>query len=126
MNVLIEAAQTLEKGAAILEERGWCQGTNLDEANRLCVFGALAVAMDQDASDDYDGITWTGPKAPAMNQAMVGSMLDVIGTPLDVEINDQAASGISSRWNDMPGRTAEEVTTTMRSAAQRLYERDRT
>ncbi len=125
MNALIEAAQTLEKGAAIIEERGWCQGTNLDWDNRVCVFGALALAMGKDVSDDYEGINWTGRNSSELTQMMVGSLLDVIDPPhrLNAVTDREAAGSISTHWNDIEGRTAIEVTTTMRSAAQRLYKK---
>lgn len=37
-------ADLLDQAAALLNERGWCQGMYMDEAGRLCAMGALGEA----------------------------------------------------------------------------------
>ena len=122
MNILIEAAQVLEKAAAVIEERGWTQGTNQDNNGRLCVFGGLAVALGDDPDDNYDK-PWAGPKATGLRRAIVGGMLEELGRRVDADTNLEAAGELSTSWNDRSGQTSHKVTTTMRSAAQRLYKK---
>ena len=129
MNILIETAQLLEKGASIIEEKGWCQLQLQKPTGEVCVFGSLLLAQGFPA-EEHDEHWWSGDKASPLHQSIVNSLINEIypsdpGVSLDGS-NLMAAGLISTRWNDSPNQSAHNVITTMRSAAQRLYERDRT
>ena len=127
MNVLIKAAQTLEKGAAIIEERGWCQEILQAYDGSVCVFGSILAAEGFDP-EEAEEQRWSGDKSTPLHNTIVEALIsEVYPNGHTIPPGEWHTAGlISSKWNDTPGRTAEEVTTTMRSAAQRLYERDRT
>lgn len=125
MGVLIQAAQLLEKAAALIEERGWCQGRGVNFEGNLCVYGALAVAMGDDPADNSRP-GWSGAKASELNVTLTEALLRVIhpsGTDFNVHADPGAASRVSAIWNDSKNQTASTVVATMRHAADQLYER---
>lgn len=124
MDILIEAAQLLEKGATIIEERGWCQGQLQEQDNSVCVFGSILAAEGFDI-DDAESQVWSGDKASPLHQRVVNALINEVypdGAPM-TQGEWHTAGLISSKWNDRPGQTAHNVINTMRSAAHRLYEK---
>jgi hypothetical protein len=73
--------------ADLIEERGWCQGSYSDQDGRVCAIGAIVRAGNH---QHYR-------RAEAMMMMVVG--MSVVG------------------WNDIKGRTKEEVITALRRAA---------
>ena len=127
MNILIETAQLLEKGASIIEEKGWCQRTLQQSTGEVCVFGSLLLAQGF-LAEDHDAHEWSGNKASPLHRTVINSLINEIYPTGAVVSPDEwhQAGLISTRWNDSPNQSAHNVITTMRSAAQRLYERGRT
>ncbi len=122
MNILIEAAQTLEKAAAVIEEQGWCQEMLQATTGEVCVFGSILVA-EGFSTDEQEEIKWEDNDASSLHKSIIDALIREIypkGAPKSGAAFHRAGL-ISSNWNDRDGQTAYNVTTTMRSAAQRLY-----
>ena len=121
-DLMIEAAQTIEKGVMVIEERGWCQQVLEDsQTGAVCLFGGLQVAMEMGTSEGaHTG--WTGPNGNGLRKTIVQAMLDEVypdeGWNAD---NVGLAEQLSTNWNDRVSTTVETVTTAMRAAAQSLY-----
>jgi hypothetical protein len=127
MDILIETAQLLEKGASIIEERGWCQQTLQEHDGSVCVFGSILAAEGFDI-EEAETVAWSGAKSTPLHNEVVTALISEIypkGAPWQ-EGEWHTAGLISSKWNDRPGQTAYNVTSTMRRAAERLYERGNT
>ena len=125
--LMVEAAQIIEKGAATIEEVGWCQDKLYDkQTGAVCLFGGLQLAMGLGTSEGaHTG--WTGDRGTPLRKAIVQAMLDEVypgslNQDFDVERSGMAEH-LSSYWNDKSTTTMEMVTTAMRAAAQRLYKR---
>lgn len=93
---LADWAKALLKGAALIEERGWCQGDYQSEG-RLCVLGAIKVAVGKEPDGDED----TDPIVFRAKKAMCASV----------------GIGLIHEWNDDPARTKEEVVAKLRAVA---------
>ena len=94
LSPLDEASKLLLKAADLIEERGWCQNTYTSPKGRLCILGALKTAQ---------GVEFVGESNPTVLQASkrFGA---VVG-------------GRTYQWNDVPGRTKEEVVAKLRAVA---------
>lgn len=96
-----EAAADLIDGAIdVLHERGWCQGTLVNDAGNRCVLGALRVAAD------------------ATNHALLKPSVAAVSHALDL---DGSASHLVLFNND-PLTSAEDVLLGMKRAAASLRE----
>jgi hypothetical protein len=95
-STLDDASKLLLKAAALIEERGWCQREQESDDGRLCALGALHYA---DGNRPYDGVSKLGQKAR-------NRLCRAIGT-----------DRVGSQWNDVPGRTKEEVVAKLRAVA---------
>jgi hypothetical protein len=93
---LDDAGKILWAAADDLEEIGWCQGTLVDRAGRLCVVGALK----RHERDDNKRALWEARRRLA----------EYVGV------------SILPCWNDALGRTKEEVIAACRGAATRSPE----
>lgn len=89
----MNAADVLDKAADVIVERGWCQREYEGEDGRVCVVGAMGqVSHGKPWNDAYTALsTYLGTRHTAL-----------------------------SYWNDVPGRTAGEVITALRSCAASL------
>ena len=105
----MNTADILDKAADLITERGWNQHYFVDSAGRLCPRGAIyaACGMKPDPDPLVWVVDWPGWTSRAADDAMDAC------DRLDAVVNDYAES-----WNDAPGRTAEEVISTLRAAAQ--------
>ena len=91
--VLDDASRLLLRAAALIEERGWCQGAYFS-GERLCAMGALHMASGGRIGDAFTA---------------VGSVaIERLWKKLPTVIPD---------WNDRPGRTKEEVVAKLRAVA---------
>ena len=86
----MNVADKLDKIANLLESRGWTQKQYTNAQGRMCLLGASAELF-----------FWGEQNAP----------LEYLRTYLD--------TWNLTAWNDAPGRTQEEVITTLRSAAEK-------
>lgn len=94
---LDEASLLLLKTAGVIEERGWCQNSYGDKQGRLCILGAMRVALKLPLRD------FCGAIPPAGDEAM-----------------DRLSRHIGNRphkWNDAQGRTQAEVVAKLRAVA---------
>jgi hypothetical protein len=94
VKVVDEVGKMILKAADWLEEHGWCQGWMDDDRGRSCAMGAVwNVTKDM--------------KIYVVAARRIGRAASIdYGSPSSVV-----------RWNDKPGRTAEEVMAIMRHAA---------
>lgn len=88
-----QVAADLRAAADVLERDGWRQGELVDSYGCRCVLGAMDAAAPLRRED-------------AVEQ-MWNALADVVGTRAIV------------KWNDAPGRTADEVIAALRTAADR-------
>jgi len=95
-----EAAKSLRRAVTVLETDGWTQGTAKDSEGRRCAVGALM--------DDGSCRTRSSDECHLI--------FEVIVTTLSEVIDNFSISG----WNDVPGRTVEEVKAALLEAANRL------
>lgn len=105
--------QVYRNTIAVIERRGWCSGTFVTRAGRVCLIAALAEAAG--AFVDPGGspvIVWDGVPEEAS------------------DLFEQAADGIASMvltmpamWNDMHGRTVDEVKALLLRAAEEAERR---
>jgi hypothetical protein len=93
-----QVAADLRAAADLLEHEGWTQGQFQDEETGCrCAAGALEAAAEEEISGRWlDGI------------AALTQQLGISPGPISLY-----------RWNDTPGRTADEVIAALRAAADR-------
>jgi hypothetical protein len=89
----------------VLRDRGWCQFQLEDANGRVCVNGAIAVAMDGDAMG---------------KRIQYGSRFEKPW--LEAQASLQQATGVSNAWNvptwnNTPGRTQADVEEALEIAA---------
>ena len=95
-------ADTLRRAAAAVRERGLAKGRYQDAENRVCTFGALALACFGDV------------RTFAAESGEVESIAAEVAREAGVPIYRL------SEWNDAPERTADEVIAALEAAAARL------
>jgi hypothetical protein len=91
---LDEASLLLLRAAELIERRGLCKGFRMDESGRLCIAGALHMAVGQDPRTSRSSFA---------NSVYI-ELEQVLGRP-------------AANWNDDPSRTADEVIATLRAVA---------
>lgn len=99
----MNTSEILTRAADLIEERGHCKGEHRSDDGRYCAAGALRVVtgvMDEDGSR-----TRAGDREWSAYLAAYGALRNHVG------------AGVGT-WNDVSGRTASEVTSTMRGAAE--------
>lgn len=94
-------AQVLNDAATYLETHGWRQHDVGEHGSPCCVLGAIAEAAGQGDTSNMHYLA-----ASRALHEVVGGNTSVIA------------------WNDAPGRTVEEVTAALRSAAQTATEEE--
>lgn len=117
MSTVTATADLLDKAAQIIEANGWLQDDYYDFTEsqvmqkqpkecRVCAYGALNIAATGAPS----------PHAVDEEVDVVEDAADAVTSVLGIEGLDLAA------WNDVPGRTAQEVIDGMRTTAAALRE----
>ncbi|MEU7839983.1 hypothetical protein AB0B39_03335 [Micromonospora sp. NPDC049114] len=113
-------ADILRCAARYLEIRGWTQGTYFDRTDELwfppaCVSSAIAMAVFGDCTPVLLNAQQT-PDVVAYRNAVtvLVDFLDLRETPAS---DTDADHILPFTWNDHPARTAEQVITTLRDAA---------
>jgi hypothetical protein len=101
--------EIFEKAAEILEQRGWCQNSMENAAGALCYSGALRVAAM--------GSLTAKPWNDTLNQVSLRQWYEFNRAYCWAEnvLNDSIPE-----WNDVPGRTMEEVIDHMKMMAKDL------
>ena len=98
------AEEVLAKAARIVEA-GWYQGGYVSpDGTKVCAMGAIRVAA--------------GERISELNSYRPSKVADPAIVALSYEVDDVRGIGM---WNDTPGRTAEEVATTLRNAKRHLH-----
>jgi hypothetical protein len=91
-----DVSGVLLRAVEVLAERGWCQDAYTNDAGQVCVRGAMNVAVIGQADAD---------------------LLDSALERLDGYLRSQGWGVLAERWNDVEGRTADEVVAALRAAA---------
>lgn len=115
-------ADTLRCAARYLELRGWTQGAYYGTENTpfppACAAGAIGMAAHGRLNSiPHDGLNRSGARdyTRALD-ALTCYLLDNNPDPVR-PYGDDDPSGDPFEWNDRPGRTAEQVISTLRAAA---------
>ena len=115
------AQQLLSRAADRLERHGWRRSAYWPdsyvfapyvEGDPCCALGALVVA---DGIATYEAANWALTARPALALAV-----DALAAEINRNADDRDHVVDVADWNDDPGRTATEVITAMRAAADRL------
>ncbi|MCX4415632.1 hypothetical protein OOK43_20430 [[Kitasatospora] papulosa] len=94
----VTVTEHLELTALVIERYGWAQGKHRSRSGRVCILGAQAVLFRLGIGDE--------------------STVDRAGKRLQAVLRSRGCTLAYHRWNDMPDRTADEVTTLVRTAAR--------
>jgi hypothetical protein len=112
----VKSAEILRKAIDVIHERGWCQGSMIDDkTGAVCAYGALHVAargqtnMRSDIVDDTAGVV----------VAMLG-----IDTKWDDELNPKGLIPIAW-WNDYVCKDADEVVHAFKLTAELAESREK-
>lgn len=110
--------QVLLRAADIIGERGWTQGDYINEAGCVCAVGAIrAAAAEQAGLDNFldvldgDAVLPVGLSDAARRAELLAG----------AHVDDPFGGLVG--WNDAEGRTADEVVTILRAAAEGGEER---
>jgi hypothetical protein len=109
---MIERSEILEQAADVIEQRGWTTHTTYDGKGRVCAWGAMLVAAGWDprvmslSRERMDSLDAAARIARSARRFVDNHMLSLFGSV--------------TSWNDMPGRTKQEVLDMLRSAAKEL------
>jgi hypothetical protein len=95
------------RAAELIEQRGHCKGKNMDANGRVCMLGALGLAVF--GPDAFTDRAAADPEKRAM--------YDVATTALrnHIRSRDLHWAGFATGYNDAEERTAEEVVATLRA-----------
>lgn len=101
---LDEVGRRLLRAAEIIRTRGWCQGTLFDINGAVCTLGAIQIAR----RDANGGFYYEMPEYARVTEYVRENGGHVSGN-----------EGLHyvARWNDMPGRTADDVINALTQAA---------
>lgn len=110
---LLAVAGLFHRTVEVIEQRGWCSGTFVTRAGRVCLIAALGEAAG----------AWVDPGGSPQvvwDNAPVGS-----GVVFDqaVEALTLIVQTLPSMWNDMHGRTVDEVKALLLRAAEEAERR---
>lgn len=118
----------LARAADIIGERGWAQGDYINEAGCVCAVGAIrAAAAEQAGLDNFldvldgDAVLPVGLSDAARRaELLAGDRL--VANDDGSHVGGILFGGLVG-WNDAEGRTADEVVTILRAAAEGGEER---
>lgn len=100
---MMTTSELLEKAADLIEEGGLCKGTYFKNNGEHCTLGALRrIASGNDGMMAF---------APGYAEAVAALQKEIFGRVMDGRL-------ALAEWNDLPGRTANDVAQTMRKAAK--------
>lgn len=102
-----EIADLIDKAHDELLHSGWCQGNFSNNDGTVCAVGALGLAV---------GVH----PACGLLDSKVKTALEAVATT--IRPNYGSASGVVMGWNDLPGRTEDEVFDAFRQTSKRLRE----
>lgn len=100
----MNTADILDRAADLIEERGWNQGWYVNECGGLCAVGAMYTAAGVELP--------VGAEFPDIPDEVSNAVLRAF------RVFGDHVKRLASAWNDAPGRTKEEVVSTLRAAAQ--------
>jgi hypothetical protein len=94
----ITVAEHLELTALVIERYGWAQGTHRTTSGRRCILGAQAVLYRLGIGDE--------------------STVAAAGQRLQAVLAARGCTLTYAKWNDIPGRTQDDVLALIRTAAR--------
>lgn len=108
MTTPLTVANVLERAAEMVDEK-WGQGTKAIAGGQVCAAVAIALSVAELGGDPLLDREWVDGEEDAWAEAMRA-------------LREEIGPGWTSipLWNDMPGRTKEEVTTALRNAKRHL------
>lgn len=109
--------QILTGAIDILSERGWCQGTLIRYTGAVCMVGAMRIAAARRIGMDDDDIF---AAAAGRKDVWPEEMRDELKAAFDKSVilaADQIDGAILDKWNDVDGRTVDEVISVLQAAA---------
>lgn len=115
MSTELEAAELLEKGAEILEQRGWCRLVLQSREGQYCAIGSL-IAADKGLPLQLPVDLWEMKSVPSLAMKRLADAVNPCCIP---NIPNNAWTRIA-RWNNQVDRTAGEVIDAMRQTAKDL------
>lgn len=97
--------EIVETAADIIEKRGYCRGSLVDEQRRVCVDGALAFALGlPEINDVEDLVTRSAGRAPAdfglYKHPQLNEICGRIADALELEDSTCGNTTRLWRWND--------------------------
>jgi hypothetical protein len=102
--------KVLLNAADLIEQRGWTRGIHQDAEGRLCVHGAINVAVL--------GMPCVGNIVIfRLDEFLTGAWVQLRDYLLAKGVEPDSVSAGCIIWNDAPGRTKEEVLQALREAA---------
>lgn len=94
----VTVAEHLELTALVIERYGWAQGTHRTTSGRRCILGAQAVLYRLGHGDE--------------------STVAAAGQRLQAVLTKRGCTLTYAKWNDIPGRTQDDVLALIRTAAR--------
>lgn len=101
-------SEVVERAIEILDDKGWCQGTQVNRAGQVCVGEALAQAS---GAHLWNATWWVRLPGAQWRQFC--------------RVRAEVTAIVVTRWNDQPGMTAEYVQERLILTAKRLREEGR-
>lgn len=113
----IKSSELVETTVEVLEDSGWCQGEAFGEGNSVCLMQALGNAYDQITGTTKRGMLNPRYSDPAYLQAKE-YMLAQVDLSDRKMAGSTATPGTLAHWNDIEGRTVDEVKDLLMKAAK--------
>lgn len=112
-------AIVLETAADQIDRWGWASGSWLDPEGRMCALQAVRAALvGGDAARDWHLVALSEDNAVALHHVAELALSSWIVANDPMFAHYPSISALI--WNDMPGRTKEQVTTALRGAASEV------
>lgn len=111
-----ETGQLLLNAALLLRVDGWCQHSLVGSDGRMCMHGAIGRA-----APDKRGMSYDQSPAEAAATLRVAKFLGAqpgVNASTGLESFGGQSQGSFDLWNDVAGRTAEEVIAVLEGAAR--------
>lgn len=105
----MDARTLLREAAKILRRDGWCQKTNKNQMGQHCLVGAIEEAFGREQFFALNS------KPHCYIEALDRVRAAMLPDETDVEAIGRRSV---TYWNDMPGRTAEDVIAVLERAAE--------
>lgn len=105
-----KTSEILSRASELLDQKGWCQGTLVNDQGNMCMMGALSTAMQEDRltenSPESDDVIFE--RRISEERAVVQALsLSIYGA--NAYAFDVICTNPIPEWNDRPERSVEDV-----------------